>query len=128
MTRDHTRLHETLGRPELQRLVQRLRTRLERGKDLHGVLALPDATPAERDALNRLIGRAPTRGTSVAVSLDRLDEKLRLAGVCPNLREAVENLTGKGVSRQSIGCRDLRCRRRKERSDLLRTEWPPCRF
>src|SRR5439155_11449495 len=65
-----------------------------RGKDLRGVLALPDATPAERDALNRLIGRAPTRGTSVAVSLDRLDEKLRLAGVCPKLREAVENLTG----------------------------------
>src|SRR5438552_15044869 len=94
MTRDNTRLHETLGRPELQRLVQRLRTRLERGKDLHGVLALPNATSAERDALDRLIGRAPTRGTSVAISLDRLDEKLRLAGVCPNLREAVESLTG----------------------------------
>lgn len=91
---DHARLQETLGRPELQRLVQRLRTRLERGKDLRGILALPDATPAERDALDRLIGRAPTRGTSVAISLDRLDEKLRVAGVCLNLRQAVENLTG----------------------------------
>jgi len=91
---DHARLQETLGRPELQRLVQRLRIRLERGKNLRGILALPDATPAERDALDRLIGRAPTRGTSVAISLDRLDEKLRVAGVCLNLREAVENLTG----------------------------------
>jgi uncharacterized protein (TIGR02679 family) len=94
MTGNNTRLRETLGRPELQRLVQRLRTRLERGKDLRGILALPNATSAERDALDRLIGRAPTRGTSVAISLDRLDEKLRAAGVCPNLRDAVENLTG----------------------------------
>ena len=91
---DNTRLRETLGRPELQRLVQRLRTRLERGKDLRGILALPEATPTERDALDRLIGRAPTRGRSVAISLDRLNEKLRVAGVCVNLREAVENLTG----------------------------------
>jgi len=55
---------------------------------------LPDATPAERDALDRLIGRAPSRGTSIAISLDRLDEKLRVAGICLNLREAVESLTG----------------------------------
>src|ERR1051326_5020203 len=94
MTGNNTRLRETLGRPELQRLVQRLRTRLERGKDLRGILALPNATSAERDALDRLIGRAPTRGTSVAISLDRLDEKLRAAGVCPNLGAAVENRPG----------------------------------
>lgn len=94
MSGNNARIRETLGRPELQRLVLRLRTRLERGKDLCGIMALPNATPAERDALDRLIGRAPTRGTSVAISLDRLDEKLRVAGVCPNLREAVESLTG----------------------------------
>jgi uncharacterized protein (TIGR02679 family) len=57
-------------------------------------LALPDATEDERDAIDRLIGRPPTRGTSVAISLDRLDEKLRTAVVCPNLREGIESLIG----------------------------------
>lgn len=100
MTGDNARIRETLGRPELQRLVLRLRTRLERGKDLCGILALPNATPAERDALDRLIGRTPTRGTSVAISLDRLEEKLRVAGVCPSLRKAVESLTGPVTDRR----------------------------
>jgi uncharacterized protein (TIGR02679 family) len=88
------RLRGTLGRPEFARLLQRLRTRLERGKPLTGILALPDATPAERDALNRLLGRAPAQAKSVSVSLDQLQEKLCRAGLCPNLREAVEQLTG----------------------------------
>jgi uncharacterized protein (TIGR02679 family) len=108
MTGDNARIRETLGRPELQRLVLRLRTRLERGKHLCGILALPNATPAERDALDRLIGRTPTRGTSVAISLDRLEEKLRVAGVCPNLRKAVESLTGpvtdRRAEREAIEC------------------------
>lgn len=101
MTCDRARLQETLGRAELQRLVQRLRTRLERGKALQGTLALPDATGAERDAINRLLGRTPTRGTVVAISLDRLDEKLRVAGISPTLRDAVEQLTGPVVDRRA---------------------------
>src|SRR5438105_4184029 len=101
MTWDQTRLRETLGRSELVRLVQRLRIRLERGKALHGTLALPDASPAERDAINRLLGRAPTRGSVVAISLDRLNEKLRIAGICPSLRQAVEELTGPVTDRRA---------------------------
>jgi uncharacterized protein (TIGR02679 family) len=108
MTGDNARIRKTLGQPELQRLVLRLRARLERGKNLCGILALPNATPAERDALDRLIGRTPTRGTSVAISLDRLEEKLRVAGVCPNLRKAVESLTGpvtdRRTEREAIEC------------------------
>ena len=98
---DRTRVRDVLGRSELQRLVQRLRTRLERGKTLQGTLALPDATAAERDAINRLLGRAPTRGSMVAISLDRLDEKLRLAGISPTLRDAVEELTGPVIDRRA---------------------------
>jgi uncharacterized protein (TIGR02679 family) len=127
MTGNNARIRETLGRPELQRLVLRLRTRLERGKDLCGILALPNATPAERDALDRLIGRAPTRGTSVAISLDRLDEKLRVAGVCPNLREAIESLTGpvkdlraerEAVERQWVAIFDAAAERIGDRVEL----------
>ncbi len=101
MTGDRVRLQEALGRPELQRLVQRLRTRLERGMALQGTLALPDATAAERDAINRLLGRTPTRGSTVAVSLDRLDEKLRTAGISPTLREAIEELIGPVMDRRA---------------------------
>jgi uncharacterized protein (TIGR02679 family) len=94
MTCDFTRLRETLGKAELQRLVRRLRVRLERGQELRGTMALPSASPEERAAINRLLGRTPTRGNAISISLDLLSEKLRLAGICRDLREAVEELTG----------------------------------
>jgi uncharacterized protein (TIGR02679 family) len=107
---DHARLQTTLGRPELTRLVQRLRSRLERGRPLTGTLALPDASDAERDAINRLLGRVPTRGNTAAVSLDQLEDKLRAAGVCPSLQAAVEELTGPVV--------DLRAKR-----EMVESRW-----
>ena len=94
MTPDLERLRETLGRPELSRLVLRLRSRIERGKPLTGVMAFPDASPAERDAVNRLLGRPPATGNAISVSLDQLEHKFRRAGICPSLREAVELLIG----------------------------------
>ncbi len=90
----NTRLQETLGRAELARLVQRLRTRIERGRPLSGQVILPNATPAERDAVNRLLGRPPSRSSKVTISLEQLDEKLRRAGLCMSLSEAVQSLTG----------------------------------
>jgi uncharacterized protein (TIGR02679 family) len=83
-----------LGKAELQRLVRRLRVRLERGQELRGTVALPSASPEERAAINRLLGRTPTRGNAISISLDLLSEKLRIAGICRDLREAVEELTG----------------------------------
>jgi uncharacterized protein (TIGR02679 family) len=101
MTSDRERLQATLGRSELARLVQRLRTRLEQGRPLTGTMALPGADAAERDAINRLLGRMPARGNAVAVSLERLEERLRAAGICPNLRAAVEELAGPAVNRRA---------------------------
>jgi uncharacterized protein (TIGR02679 family) len=101
MTPDVARLRETLGRPELARLVLRLRMRLERGKPLTGVLAFPDASPDERDAVNRLLGRPPTPGNAMAISLEQLEEKLCRAGICPSLREAVELLAGPTINRRA---------------------------
>ena len=69
----------------------------------------------------------PTRGTSVAISLDRLDEKLRVAGVCPNLREAVESLTGpikdrraerEAVEHQWVAMFDAAAERIRARAEL----------
>ncbi len=94
MIPDLPRLRETLGRPDLARLVQRLRMRLERGQSLAGVVAIPDATADERDAVNRLLGRAPASSRAIAVSLEQLEQKLARAGICSSLREAVELLTG----------------------------------
>jgi uncharacterized protein (TIGR02679 family) len=90
-----------LGRPELATLVLRLRTRLERGKPLTGVMTFPDASPEERDAMNRLLGRAPSMGNAVAVSLEQLEDKLCRAGICPRLRDAVELLTGPVIDRRA---------------------------
>jgi uncharacterized protein (TIGR02679 family) len=99
MISDAERLRSTLGRPELARLVQRLRTRIERGRPLTGAIALPDATPAERDAVDRLLGRPPARGHAVSVPLERLEARLRGAGICADLHAAVEELTGPVVDR-----------------------------
>lgn len=101
MRSNNARLEATLGRPELKRLLQRLRTRLERGRPLTGTLALANASSEERDAINRLLGRTPTPGDSLAISLDRLDEKLRIAGICPGLSVAVQELTGPVVDRRA---------------------------
>jgi uncharacterized protein (TIGR02679 family) len=101
MTSDHARLRETLGRPELARLVRRLQMRLERGKPLTGMMSFPDASPAERDAVNRLLGRPPTRGNAMVVSLEQLQDKLRRAGICPNLRDALELLIGPVINRRA---------------------------
>ena len=101
MTCDAERLRATLGRPELARLVQRLRSRVERGKPLTGVLALNDATPAERDAIDRLLGRVPTQGAALNIPIGRLETKLRAAGICPDLRSALEELGGAMVDRKA---------------------------
>jgi uncharacterized protein (TIGR02679 family) len=94
VTCDRERLIATLGQLELKRVVERLRLRLERGTPLTGILALPDATPNERDAISRLLGRSPTRGRTASLSLEQLEAKLRNAGICADLQIAVEELTG----------------------------------
>jgi uncharacterized protein (TIGR02679 family) len=59
-----------------------------------GSVTLPQATPAQRDAVERLLGRRAARGGSVTVRLQDLEAILRGAGICDSLAEAVEALTG----------------------------------
>jgi len=88
------RLRETLGKPELAGLLQRLRARLEQGRALAGNLVLKNLRQPESDALSRLLGRTPARGGSISVDLAALERRLVDAGLCRSLAQAVEALSG----------------------------------
>jgi len=91
---ERLRLQETLGCEGLAWLLNRLRKHLERGRPLRGIVTLNRATAAQRDAVDRLLGRMPSRGTSLSVNLEQLEATLRHAELCNDLSEAVEVLLG----------------------------------
>jgi uncharacterized protein (TIGR02679 family) len=89
------RLVRLLGSPDLRWLVDRVRRRAERGQPLHGPVTLSAATSAQREALDRLLGRRSRSGAALSVRLDDVDEVLRRSGVHPaGLLSAVVTLTG----------------------------------
>jgi uncharacterized protein (TIGR02679 family) len=88
------RLRRILGGPELSWLVDRARARIARGAPLGGVVTLTSATPAQRRAVSRLLGRPVGHGTSLSVPLPAVESALRSAGLAADLRDAVESLTG----------------------------------
>ena len=83
-----------LGEPELAWLVARIRAKLERGERLDGVVTLVGATPVQRRAVARLLGRNPGRASSLSVSLPAVATELFRAAAAPDLRAAVESLGG----------------------------------
>jgi uncharacterized protein (TIGR02679 family) len=89
------RLHRLLGGEPSAWLVRRARDRLETGRPLTGTVTLAAATPEQRRAVERLIGRAARSGASLSVSLAEVDRILRDSGAAPGgLAEAVQRLTG----------------------------------
>jgi uncharacterized protein (TIGR02679 family) len=93
MIADETRLREVLGGAGISWLVERARARLSSGKG-DGSVTLAHATPAQRDAIERLLGRHASRGTSITVRLADVEAMLRHAGISDTLVEAVEALGG----------------------------------
>jgi uncharacterized protein (TIGR02679 family) len=91
---DAARLERILGDPGLARLVERLVRRLELDRPLNGTLTIEDASPGERSAVARLLGRRPGRGSSLSVPLDTLEQVLCRAGLAPDLRAALESVAG----------------------------------
>jgi uncharacterized protein (TIGR02679 family) len=83
-----------LGGPELAWLVARIRARIERGERLDGVVTLVGATPGQRRAVARLLGRNPGRASALSVSLPAVATELFRAAAAPDLRAAVESLGG----------------------------------
>jgi uncharacterized protein (TIGR02679 family) len=94
------RLIRLLGAPELDWLLQRARRRMERGEPLTGTVTLTVASPAQRDAAARLLGRRPTPGAALTLRWEAVDGLLRRSGAHPNgLASAVVALTGPVRSR-----------------------------
>jgi uncharacterized protein (TIGR02679 family) len=94
VTVDPAKLRRMLGTPELAWLVDRIRAKLERGERLDGTVTLVGATPAQRRAVARLLGRHTGRGTSLSVPLPAVASELFRAAAAPSLRAAVEALGG----------------------------------
>ncbi|MCY7340733.1 MAG: TIGR02679 family protein [Pseudonocardia sp.] len=94
MTSD-PRLARLLGGADLRWLVDRVRRRAEHGQPPGGAVTLTGATPAQRDAVDRLLGRRTRPGATVSVRLEDVDEVLRSSGVHPGgLVSAVVALAG----------------------------------
>jgi uncharacterized protein (TIGR02679 family) len=91
---DQQRLQRVLGAPELGWLIDRIRTRLERGEPVDGTVTLVGATAEHRRAAARLLGHGIGGGTSLSIPLPEVDAALRRAGIAPGLRAAVESLSG----------------------------------
>src|SRR5271165_4263850 len=94
MVVDQAKVLRMLGTPELAWVVSRIRTRLERGEPIDGTVTLLGATPAQRRAAARLLGRTAGRGTSLSVPLPEVAEQLWRAAAAPNLVAAVEVIGG----------------------------------
>jgi len=92
---DRERLNRLLGVPELAWVLERVRRRIELGRPPSGTVTRRSATPAERDAMARLLGRPPRAARGLSVSLGELDALLRRSGIHDGgLAEAVVELTG----------------------------------
>ncbi|MGK5638691.1 TIGR02679 family protein [Streptomyces sp. URMC 126] len=92
---DVDRVRRLLGDPTLAWLVARVRRRIEREQPLTGPVSLASPTEEQRTAVERLLGRAPGGGRTLAVRLDAVDEVLRRSGASRDgLAPAVEALTG----------------------------------
>lgn len=94
MIYDRARLASLLGAPERAWILERLQKRVERGEPLTGVVTLRDPSATQREALDRLLGRAPSRGGALQLALADLLAVLRHGGLCDDLREASEALLG----------------------------------
>jgi len=81
---DTERLRRMLGGRHTAWLMDRVRRRLALGRPLTGAVTLSAATPDQRRAIERLLGRRAGAGASLTVSLDDVDAVLRSSGVVPD--------------------------------------------
>jgi len=87
-----------LDTPATERLVARMRSRLERTGVLSGSIVVSNASSEERTAAARLLGRPVRAGSTATVSLDDLDSLLQRTGIWPEgLADAVEVITGEVI-------------------------------
>jgi uncharacterized protein (TIGR02679 family) len=90
---DHAMLRAAFGAPELAWLRERVRRRMQLGGQLSGVVTLPDPTPAQREAVARLLGRRTGTG-ALRVALPSVSQALSRAGLAADVGAAVVALDG----------------------------------
>jgi uncharacterized protein (TIGR02679 family) len=100
--RNVEQLQALLGGEDLRRFMTRLRRRMTQGKSLTGKLQLNQATAGERSAIDKLMGRVPTNGSSLSIDLDRLASLLVHARACDSLDEAVVLMLGPVANERSL--------------------------
>lgn len=93
MSTGRDRLERLLGDSALGALRSRLRRRYERGAD-GDRFTLGGLSPAERQALEGLLGRRLRSSSSMRLSLTELDKAFVRAGLADSLRDALEHLDG----------------------------------
>ncbi|HEX3592109.1 MAG TPA: TIGR02679 family protein [Pseudonocardiaceae bacterium] len=99
---DQRKLRRLLGGDDLAWLLHRMRRRLELGRPLTGTVTLAEATPKQRRAVGRLLGRRVGTARSLTVSLDELDRLVRASGAAADgLAAAAEVLLGTVPNRAS---------------------------
>jgi uncharacterized protein (TIGR02679 family) len=99
VTVDHERLARLLGGDDVRWLVDRVRDRLERGGMATGTVTLRSPTDRQRAAVAVLVGTRRGAGATLVVPLEQVEAVLRRSGAAPDLRAAVETLTGPVVDR-----------------------------
>ncbi|MEU2254424.1 TIGR02679 domain-containing protein [Nocardia xishanensis] len=95
MTTDELRLRKILGGSDTEWLLTRLRERMAAGKPLTGSVRLQNPSPAQRAAVEGLLGRRAGAAGSISVPLEQLDGVLRRSGIhSTGLESAVTVLSG----------------------------------
>jgi uncharacterized protein (TIGR02679 family) len=85
---------ELVSRPELRRVFEGARRRLEQSGSLSASFTLAAPDDAERRALGRLLGTKPPTGRAVRVNLQRLDAALSASRFRVGLIQAMELANG----------------------------------
>ena len=94
------KLRELLGKPALSGLLEKLRSRYSKGNYELGTLRYDVSSAAEREEIERLLGKAPSLSNTVVIRLTDLEGILKSAGLADSLYEAVVALTGSVVNRR----------------------------
>ncbi len=103
---DEPRLRRLFERPELARLLDATRRRVEQGGAQQ--VSIADPSESERRAVDELLGRRPSRGKRLSVSLTQLEAVLRRAGLAPDLDSALVALGGPLRDRRAERAREPR--------------------
>jgi uncharacterized protein (TIGR02679 family) len=90
-------LEPLLGGDDCAWLIDRLAERLLRNKPLVGTMTLLQPTTAQREAVERLLGRSPSNAKSLSVPLAVLEHILVSSGVCASLEDATRALRAEAL-------------------------------